>query len=228
VDDAAIGRAAMRYLLEKGRRRLAFLSSPPSLPTHIHLLRGIRQELSDAGVELLPEHMGLTGYDQSRAFAILDSWLARRSHRPSAVFTADDSLLLQMYDYVESRQLSVPGDISIVARANSPNAGGLRPVPRRFTFPTDPLQPIGAAFGPLGFLGEAVGYRDPTRWKTPMSEQYTLSLVRQIPYDIVLQVTYVGNHGPSSRSTVQHQSVEPLLLQSWQSRTAGSCRESLR
>jgi LacI family transcriptional regulator len=153
----------MRYLLEKGRRRLAFLSSPPSLPTHIHLLRGIRQELSDAGVELLPEHMGLTGYDQSRAFAILDSWLARRSHRPSAVFTADDSLLLQMYDYVESRQLSVPGDISIVARANSPNAGGLRPVPRRFTFPTDPLQPIGAAFGPLGFLGEAVGYQDPTR-----------------------------------------------------------------
>jgi hypothetical protein len=62
-------------------------------------------------------------------------------------------------------------------------------------FPTNPLQPLGAAFGPLGFLGQAVGFQDPTRWKSPMSQQYTLSVERQIPYDIVLQATYVGNHG---------------------------------
>jgi hypothetical protein len=62
-------------------------------------------------------------------------------------------------------------------------------------FPTNPLQPLGAAFGPLGFLGQAVGFQDPTRWKTPMSQQYTLSVERQVWYDIVLQATYVGNHG---------------------------------
>ncbi|MEO6923217.1 MAG: carboxypeptidase regulatory-like domain-containing protein [Acidobacteriaceae bacterium] len=62
-------------------------------------------------------------------------------------------------------------------------------------FPTNPLQPLGAAFGPLGFLGQSVGFQDPTRWQTPMSQQYTLSIERQIPYDIVLQAAYVGNHG---------------------------------
>jgi outer membrane receptor protein involved in Fe transport len=62
-------------------------------------------------------------------------------------------------------------------------------------FPTNPLQPIGAAFGPLGFLGQAVGYQDPTQWKSPSSQQYTLSVEQQIPYDVVLQATYVGNHG---------------------------------
>ncbi|WP_175528987.1 carboxypeptidase regulatory-like domain-containing protein [Granulicella pectinivorans] len=62
-------------------------------------------------------------------------------------------------------------------------------------FPTNPLQPIGAAFGPLGFLGQGVGYQDPTQWKSPMSQQFTLSAERQIPYDVVLQATYVGNHG---------------------------------
>lgn len=62
-------------------------------------------------------------------------------------------------------------------------------------FPSTPLQPKGAAFGPLGFLGQAVGFQDPTRWKSPMSQQYTLSVEREIPYDIVLQATYVGNHG---------------------------------
>jgi hypothetical protein len=62
-------------------------------------------------------------------------------------------------------------------------------------FPTTPLQPVGAAFGPLGFLGQSVGFQDPTQWKSPMSQQYTLSIQRQIPYDTVLQATYVGNHG---------------------------------
>lgn len=62
-------------------------------------------------------------------------------------------------------------------------------------FPTDPLQPLGAAFGPLGFLGQSVGYQDPNQWKSPMSQQYTLSVERQIPYDIVIQAAYVGNHG---------------------------------
>lgn len=62
-------------------------------------------------------------------------------------------------------------------------------------FPTDPLQPIGAAYGPLGFLGQSPGWQDPTRWKSPMSQQYTLSVQREIPYSIVVQATYVGNHG---------------------------------
>jgi len=62
-------------------------------------------------------------------------------------------------------------------------------------FPTDPLQPLGSSFGPLGFLGQSPGYQDPTRWKSPMSQQYTLSVQREIPYSVVVQATYVGNHG---------------------------------
>jgi hypothetical protein len=79
----------------------------------------------------------------------------------------------------------------------NPAGGDTRLVAFQFKngFPTTPIQPIGAALGPLGFLGQAVGYQDPTRWKSPMSQQYTLSIERQIPYDIVLQATYVGNHG---------------------------------
>lgn len=136
VDDEAIGRAAMRYLVAKGHRRIAFLSGSASLPTHIHLLQGIRQELHDAGIQLLAEHIGCTDYDQTRACSILDGWFGHRSRRPTAIFTADDTLLVHMYDYVESRQLSVPGDVSIVARANSSSAGGLRPRPTAFYIPT--------------------------------------------------------------------------------------------
>jgi hypothetical protein len=61
-------------------------------------------------------------------------------------------------------------------------------------FPTNPIQPLGSALGPLGFLGQAAQFV-PAYSKTPSSQQYTLSVERQIPYDIVLQATYVGNHG---------------------------------
>jgi len=61
-------------------------------------------------------------------------------------------------------------------------------------FPTNPIQPLGSALGPLGFLAQAVSFV-PAYSKTPSSQQYTLSVERQIPYDIVLQATYVGNHG---------------------------------
>ncbi|MBS1801365.1 MAG: carboxypeptidase regulatory-like domain-containing protein [Acidobacteria bacterium] len=62
-------------------------------------------------------------------------------------------------------------------------------------FPTDPLKPQGAALGPLGFLGQSIAYQDPARWKSPQAQQYTLSVERQLPHDVVLQVAYVGNHG---------------------------------
>ncbi|AFL90013.1 hypothetical protein Terro_3804 [Terriglobus roseus DSM 18391] len=61
-------------------------------------------------------------------------------------------------------------------------------------FPYAPTQPLGAALGPLGFLGQAAAYQ-PSNAKTPSSQQYTLSLQRELPYSIVVQASYVGNHG---------------------------------
>ena len=136
VDDAALAEAAVRYLVDHGHRRIAFLSSLPTLPTHIHLLQGLRRAMAEAGLELKPEHIGCCNYDQTQAFTILDQWFLRRKDRPTAIFTADDSLLVHMYDYVDARHLSIPGDVAILARANSANAGGLRPRPTAFFIPT--------------------------------------------------------------------------------------------
>lgn len=136
VDDTALAEAAVRYLVERGHKKIAFLSGAATLPTHIHLLHGLRRGMAAAGLQLKPEYIGCSNYDPTEAFTILDSWFARRKERPTAVFTADDSLLVHMYDYVEARQLSVPDDVAILTRANSANAGGLRPRPTAFFVPT--------------------------------------------------------------------------------------------
>lgn len=135
VDDAAIGEAAIRYLVHRGHKRIAFLSGESTLPTHIHLLQGLKRAMADAGLEMKPEHIGCTHYDQTQAFSIMDHWFARKKDRPTAIFAADDTLLVHVYDYVEARRLSIPGDVAILARANSANAGGLRPHPTAFFIP---------------------------------------------------------------------------------------------
>jgi hypothetical protein len=59
--------------------------------------------------------------------------------------------------------------------------------------PYQPAQP-GATPFPSLFLGGAVAFQ-PARSPTPMSQQWTLSVEQQIPYQIVLEVTYAANRG---------------------------------
>lgn len=136
VDDDALAVAAARYLVQKGHRRIALLSGLSTLPTHIHLLQGLRRGLAEAGLDLECNHVGCTGYDAAEAFRILDRWFNRRRDRPTAVFAADDSLLIHLYDYVEARCLRVPEDVAILARTNSASASNLRPRPTALYLPT--------------------------------------------------------------------------------------------
>jgi hypothetical protein len=61
-------------------------------------------------------------------------------------------------------------------------------------FPYAPGLPLGVAGGPSAFLGQAAFYQDP-RAPSTMSQQYTLSIERELPSHIVLDVAYLANHG---------------------------------
>jgi hypothetical protein len=60
--------------------------------------------------------------------------------------------------------------------------------------PTPPIQPLGAALGPSAFIGQGVTY-DQSAQKTPMSQQWSLSIQKQLPRKWVVDATYSGNRG---------------------------------
>ncbi len=60
--------------------------------------------------------------------------------------------------------------------------------------PFAPTPPLGAAGGQNAFLGQSGYYVLPDA-KSPQSQQYTLTLSRELPYQMVLDVSYLGNHG---------------------------------
>jgi hypothetical protein len=60
--------------------------------------------------------------------------------------------------------------------------------------PYVPSQPLGVAGGQNAFLGQTGYYVAPTA-KDPQSQQTTLTLSRELPGKVVVDVSYVGNHG---------------------------------
>lgn len=54
--------------------------------------------------------------------------------------------------------------------------------------------PLGVAGGQTAFLGSAIYTIAPTQ-KDPSSQQYTLTLSRELPFSLVADLTYIGNHG---------------------------------
>ena len=136
VDDPAIGTAAVDYLIERNHHRIAFLSSSENLPTHIHLLQGLRRGMAAHGLKLTDELIGCTQYDEKTAFQILDHWFSNKRMKPTAVFCADDQLLMHLYDYVEARDMKIPDDVAVLGRGNSGLMSLLRPRPTAFYIPT--------------------------------------------------------------------------------------------
>ena len=60
--------------------------------------------------------------------------------------------------------------------------------------PSAPILPQGSLLGPSAFLGQGVSYDQPNE-KTPMSQQWNLSVQTQLPGKWILEVAYSGNHG---------------------------------
>lgn len=55
-------------------------------------------------------------------------------------------------------------------------------------------QPLGANGGPNAFLGQSAAYINPDE-KNPSSQVFDLTLSRELPSSIVVDVSYTGNHG---------------------------------
>lgn len=61
-------------------------------------------------------------------------------------------------------------------------------------FPSAWRLPLGVAGGQSAFLGQSASYILPTA-KDPSSEVFTLGASRELPWNVVANVSYVGNHG---------------------------------
>ena len=114
VDDVAGGRAAAEHLIERGRRRIAFVGGPVSIRQVVDRLSGARVAASERSAVSL-EHVptaSLTVRAGEEAGRALVS--AAPDRRPDAVFAANDLVAIGVLQAVTAGGLRVPDDIAII------------------------------------------------------------------------------------------------------------------
>jgi DNA-binding LacI/PurR family transcriptional regulator len=117
VDDEAVGRCAVRHLLDLGHRRIAYIGSEPEGPAEpvasAGRRAGYRLELTAAGLGPDPALEVDGGFTVRGGMAAMDALLAAGAP-PSAVFAASDEMAMGAAHVARQAGLRIPQDLSVV------------------------------------------------------------------------------------------------------------------
>ncbi|GAA2077064.1 LacI family DNA-binding transcriptional regulator [Microbacterium hatanonis] len=110
-DNVGGGRAATEHLLERGRRRIATITGPPSMRSSLDRLDGFRAVLDDAG--LAPVAVEDGDFSEDGGAAAMRRILAS-GQEVDAVFAASDLMARGALRVLRDAGLAVPDDVAVV------------------------------------------------------------------------------------------------------------------
>lgn len=118
ADNRGGAAAAVRHLLERGRRRIATVAGPQDMEVGRSRLHGFREALVEAGVPAA-EHLVATGdFTEEGARAAMRS-LLERAPDLDAVFAASDLMAAGVLLELRAQGRRVPEDVSVVGFEDS-------------------------------------------------------------------------------------------------------------
>ncbi len=124
VDNVRGGREATQFLIERGRRRIATITGPLTMPAGVDRLQGYRDALSAAG---LADGVIEDGNFTADGGAAAMRRILERGERPDAIFVASDLMARGALAVLSSVGLRVPQDVAIVGFDDSPVATSVIP-----------------------------------------------------------------------------------------------------
>lgn len=154
VDNEAVGRAIARHLIERGRRRIAFVGGPPGLGVSEARLQGFLQALAEA--ELEPFRIIPSDFTPAGGYRAAAQLMAERNPaaRPDAVVAANDQMAIGVIKGARELGLTVPAEVAVAGIGDIPTAVFTEPP---LTTVALPIRAMGeqAALLLLRALGEA-------------------------------------------------------------------------
>ncbi|MCY9658695.1 LacI family DNA-binding transcriptional regulator [Paenibacillus chondroitinus] len=114
VGDFEGGKLAAQHLLELGHTRIAVLAEHLKVSSSRERIRGFREALAGAGLELPEASVKSGGYDLLRDGKRQTMELLQQEGRPSALFCCNDLLAIGALQAAKALGLRVPEDVSIV------------------------------------------------------------------------------------------------------------------
>jgi LacI family transcriptional regulator len=112
-DEVQGGRTATSLLLAKGHHRVAFINSTEESPATVGRLRGYKDALHEAGIEVRPELVVRTFPEQEGGYRAA-SRLLSLPDPPTAVFCYNDRVAMGLYDKLKEAGLAIPRDMAVM------------------------------------------------------------------------------------------------------------------
>ena len=117
IDDVEGGRIATEYLIKKGHQRIAFLGDTDLPEYAIHpvnlRLKGYRQALKSAKLEIPDEFIRLAPYNQEQARQVAKE-LLDSPNPPTAVFAATDLQALGVIKTARNLGIKIPDQLAVI------------------------------------------------------------------------------------------------------------------
>jgi len=139
IDNMKAVADATAYLLGLGHRRIGYLSGPPGTSTGRERLAGYRNALAAASVAYEPALVREGNFREADGYRAAMQLLAM-PERPTALFSANNLMVIGAMRAIRDMGLSCPADISVASMDDFPWADMFSP---RLTTVAQPVEAIG-------------------------------------------------------------------------------------
>jgi LacI family transcriptional regulator len=126
TDDLHSSYQATRCLLEKGCRKIAYLSISSTSSIMVKRMEGYKKALAEYGFSGEDVNCIVCEGDAGRNYTLIKDSLAS-DRRPDGIIASVEKLAITTYQVCHDLQLSIPGDIKIIAFSNQASAALLDP-----------------------------------------------------------------------------------------------------
>ncbi|MEH7203471.1 catabolite control protein A [Bacillus safensis] len=132
---------SVQLLVEKGHKRIAFVSGPMSEPINsVRKLAGYKRALEEAGIAFDDAFVAEGDYSYDSGIEAL-AHLLEQSDKPTAVIAATDEMALGVIHGAQDRGVSIPEDLEVIGFDNTRLSLMVRP---QLTTVVQPTYDIGA------------------------------------------------------------------------------------
>lgn len=126
IDNGGGARQVVSHLIRLGHRCIAMVTGPEHNADSRQRLEGYRRALADAGLFTTPDLVVAGDFTEPSGYDAALQLLAR-SHRPTAIFVANDVMAVGVLGALDDLGVPVPGDIAVAGFDDIPLAQYLRP-----------------------------------------------------------------------------------------------------
>ncbi|MGV3490664.1 MAG: LacI family DNA-binding transcriptional regulator [Devosia sp.] len=126
VENTEGAEMAVRYLIEAGHTRIAYLGGPRGLLSVVERHEGFRLAMAEAGIPVRPDYVAMGSFDPDLARAATLKFLDL-AEPPTAIFASSDYLAIGAVTGLRDAGISVPDQMSLIGFDDMPFAALLNP-----------------------------------------------------------------------------------------------------